>query len=588
MNVGFNSARGFAATPSRFPVNLSLRVVTQPVTPNFIDRMFLSPSPRLSALMPLPALALLLGLSGLSGAAMAQNQAVPAPLSLEAVVRQTLAQNPDILLQARQVEVARGGMQQQSGRFDPVLTLSARRDRDQQPQNEYYRRYYTAQYGQLLGEVRALQTDTTALSLGLEKPLRNGMVLSSGLSVTRTEGTSHDFYGWAPQNLGRVDFSLTIPLLKGRGEAAAAGEKASTLEWQASRQAERQTIARSVLQGVHAYWRVLAAEKSLEIARANEAGMARFLDDTRRLIAADELPAADANLIEARLADRQSARIGAEQALLGARQALALALGLPYGEASARLQVSGDFPPLPLDLPTQLPAAQPLVQAALARRPDLEAARLRQEVAKVRLDAAHGELQPQLDLSLGVGYAGLSEGGQGRHYYSALGENTTGANAGLMLRYRWALGNNVARGGFSQQSALHEQASLNHYNLAREIGLNVEATLAGLLRSAQQLKASERAVAIYETSLAQERIKNRLGSATLLDVLAVDDSLRNARLAQVNDYLNYLMALASLSYESGGLIQAAPEAGATPADASRAQVDLASLVTLPALWPAAD
>ena len=523
-----------------------------------------------------PGLALMLGLAGLPGGVKAQGaQAAPPALSLEAVIRQTLTQNPAILLQARQVEVARGGMQQQAGKFDPVLQIAARRDRDQQPQNEYYRRYYTALYGQLLGDIKALKTDTTALSLGLEKTLRNGMVLSSGLSVTRTEGTSHDFYGWAPQNLGRVDFSLTIPLLKGRGQAAVAGEQASELEWQASRQDQRQTVARSVLQGVHAYWRLLAAEKSLEIARANEASITRFLEDTRKLIAADELPAAEVNLIQARLADRQSARIGAEQTLLQARQALGLALGLPYGEPITGLKVSGDFPPLPVNLPAQIPAAAPLVEAALAQRPDLEAARLRQEVTRVLADAARSDLRPQLDLSLGVGYAGLSEGEKGRHYYNAFGDNTTGANGGVSLKYRWALGNNTAQGSLTQQTALHEKASLSHYNLAREISLSVEATLAGLLRNAQQLRASESAVAIYETSLENERIKNRLGSATLLDVLAVDDSLRNARLAQVNDYLNYLMALASLRYENGTLIQG---------EAAHERVDLAALLTLPPLW----
>lgn len=526
---------------------------------------------------PLPVWGRLLGLVLLGCApglpALAAGPGPGAALDLETVVRQTLARNPAILLQERQVEAARGGMQQSAGQFDPVLQLTARRSREQEPLNAYYRKLYRASYGEQ-GGVDAIQSDTSGLSLGLDKPLRNGMVLSTSLSVTRSEGTRNDFQGWEPQNLGKVGFSINIPLLKGSGQAAVAGERASELEWQASRQELRQTLAQSLVSGVGAYWKLLAAGKSLEIAREGELGMERLLDDTRKLIAADELPAAEINLIQARLADRRSARIAAEQSLLQARQALGLAMGLPYGEAIAGLEVQGDFPPPPRQLPEQLPDARSLVERALARRPDLEAARLRQEAALVLADAARSNLRPQLDLNLGVGYAGLAEGGSGRHYYDAFGEHTTGASGGVTLSYRWALGNNSAEGGLAQRNALHDQASLNHYNLARSISLAVESTLAGLVRSARQLLASEESVAIYRVSLENERIKNRLGSSTILDVLSVDESLRNARLAHVNYQLNYLMALANLGYETGALVRD---------ESSAQQVDLGRFVSMPPL-----
>jgi outer membrane protein TolC len=76
-------------------------------------------------------------------------------------------------------------------------------------------------------------------------------------------------------------------------------------------------------------------------------------------------------------------------------------------------------------------------------------------------------------------------------------------------------------------------------------------------------------VTVYEISLENERTKNRLGTSTLLNVLNVSDSLRNARFSRVSNYLNYVNALATFAYESGVLIE----------DASVAQVvDLSKLM----------
>ncbi len=493
-------------------------------------------------------------------------------IGLSEVIRQTLAMNPAIRQQQQQVEAVYGGWLQSSARFDPTLRFSLSRKRDNQPLNEYYRRTYNAVYAQRLGSINAMQTESSALGLSLDKTLRNGVTVSGGVSATRSEGTSNDFNRWAPQNLGTVSFSLNIPLLRGSGQSAAAGEQASELEWQASQAELRQTVARQVVAGVNAYWSLLAAGKNLTIAREGEASTRRLLEDTRKLIAADELPAAEVKLIQAALADRQSARISAEQTLLQASHALANVMGLGL-EDIARLTADDDFPPLPAQLPPQLPPqfanARPLIEQAQARRADLAAARLRQEAALLLAQAAASDQRPQLDLNVGIGYAGLAEGESQRYYYHALRDNIAGPNAAITLSYQWAVGNSAARGTLGQRAAQHEQATLNHLNLARSIDLSVTSTLAGLLRSVRQLQTAEDAVATYRISLDNEKIKNRLGSSTMLNVLSVADSLRNARLAHVNYYQNYLNALAALCYETGALI------GDDPATQT---IDLAKLV----------
>lgn len=476
------------------------------------------------------------------------------PLDLEAVLRQTLSRNPAIRLQERQVELARGGLQQSAGSFDPSVQLSVSQKRDNQPLNDYYRRLYTTNYGsQLGGAVTETRSDTGIVGATLEKTLRNGLVLSTTVSSTRTDGTTNAFNRWAPQNQGLISFNLTVPLLRNAGLTAAAGERASELEWQAARQDLRQVVAKSVQSAVQAYWGLIAANKNLQIAREGEAGMTRLLEDTRKLIAADELPAAEVNLILASLADRRSARVAAETALLQARQSLGAVIGLDYPDIE-RLAVDGDFPPLSQDVPEQSGLLPAMREQVLMRRPDLAAARFRRDAAQVRVDVARDNLRPQLNLALGAGMAGLSEGAAGSNFLGALRDNTASPNTSVILTYQTAFGNNAAEGVLAQRVAAFDTAAINHDSLVRAIGLAVESAYAGLVRSAQQLKASAESVAIYQLSLENEKTKNRLGTSTILNVLNVNDSLRNARLAQVSNHLNYLLSLATLGFETGTLV----------------------------------
>ena len=485
----------------------------------------------------------------------AQGLAAPVrAVGLDEVIRQTLAKNPAIRLQERQVALARGTLLQSSGNFDPTLQLSANRKQDNQPLSAASRASYIATYGsQVVGAISEVQADSRALGMTLEKTLRSGVTLSTSISSTRNDGTSNALSRMSAQNLGLISFSLTIPLMRNSGLAAAVSERANEMEWQASQQDLRQVVAKSVLSAANAYWSLLAAGKNLAIAREGETSMQKLLDDTRKLVAADELPAAEVNLIQASLADRRSARIAAETGLLQARQTLGNLMGLSYQEIIG-LEAAGDFPPVPHQVPEADMVSASAQAQVLERRADLVAARLRQESAQALSDIARRNLQPQLNLTLGGGVAGLSEGSAPSNYYQALRENNATPNASVALTYQWAFGNNAAEGVLVQRVAAYEQATLNYTNLVRTVSLAVEAAHAGLLRHAMQLKASQESVSIYRLSLENEKTKNRLGTSTILNVLNVNDSLRNARVAQVNNHLNYLISLATLGYETGVLI----------------------------------
>jgi outer membrane protein len=493
--------------------------------------------------------------------------ATAGPIGLLDAVRHTLAKNPDIQLQGKQVESSRGVLQQATGVFDPALHLTAGRSTDNSPLSRNDRGSFAAQ-GFSLSQIT---TKNTNYSLALDNPLRNGIVLSPRLSATRIDSTNNDIGNLPALTRGTVSFNILVPVLRNSGAAAAASESAAHLEWEATKQDLRFVVARGVLATVSSYWNLVAARKNLEVAIEGEASVRQMVAETRKLIEADEIPAADLNLVKANLLDRTASRITAEQALLDARQRLAQAIGLAYADV-ATLEPADEFPPRNSEPPVAQDAQARLVEMAMQRRADLAAARLREDSARALTSAARNNLKPQLDVNAAVGYAGLAEGNSNSQLANALGQNLGRANVGVSLSYQWPFDNNIARGRYLQQSALYDQSTIRIASVERTIGLGVESALSSVVRSAMQVVESEQTVGLYRITLENERMKHKLGSATLIDILSVNDRLLNARLGNISFRLNYLNALARLNFETGALLAD---------DASGQSISMHSLVSMP-------
>lgn len=471
------------------------------------------------------------------------------PLGLLDAVRLTLVKNTNIQLREKQLESGQGALQQASGQFDSTLGLSVGGGLNNSPLNQQTRNSY-ANSGIPLS---SLTTNTTSSSLALTNPLRNGIVLSTSIGTTRTTGSTTDLSNLPSQSAGMVDFSISVPLLKGRGESTAAGETAANLEWNARQQDLRFSISQSVLNTVTAYWSLVATRKNLDIANESEASARQMEEQTRTLIEADELPAADLNVLEANLLDRTASRITAEQSLLDAQQVLGQAIGLPYQQITS-LELADEFPSFDTELSALERQSARLIELGMKRRADRAAAQLRQESARTLTGAAQNNLKPQLNLTLNVGYAGLAEGASVSDVTGALAQNRTGLNSGAKISYQWPFDNNAARGLMLQQSAAYDQSTINTSTVERSISMGVESALSNLVRSALKLKKSEETVKLYRITLENEKNKHKLGTATLIEVLATNDRLIGALLNNISFRLGYLSALARLSFETGALL----------------------------------
>jgi outer membrane protein TolC len=506
--------------------------------------MSVSPSGRLCS-HPIGVL-ILLGTLGVAPAALAQ-QTQAGGLGLLEALRLTLARDPNIAIQETRVESSRGALEVASSPFDPVLSSSASREAADTP----------------VSESASRQRSTVLDSISYNVPFRSGLQIQPGISFDRESAP-----GGPAVNTGTVFFRIRQPLLQGRGrDVVAAGELSARRELVASGLDLRFATAQRMMTVAAQYWQTRATQLNLEVLISSEQSSRDLLDTTRKLVQADETPAAELVQLEADLAAAESARINGERALFAARQGLGREIGLDPGEIATLPPPSDPFPALrPEDLPPLADAGR-LVDLAVRHRADLRAARERQAEFDILARAAEDALKPQLDLVLTPSYTGFTEGGTAGSFFSPLFRNIPGVSTLLSLNFSLPTGRLLARGRLIEARASQRQSSLLADLVVKGIGADVPTALDAVRRNAQQLQRAAEAVRLFEKTVSNEEKKLRAGTSTLINLITQRDRLTFARQVQVSAQLSLALSLLDLRFQTGTLL--AEDRGDTSLQATR-------------------
>lgn len=473
----------------------------------------------------------------------------PQRITLLEAVRGSLANNVSVKVQERQLEFAQGALEQATSQFAPTLGASVGFTRDILPTNSLQR-------AQLNVDVDTLRTDSALYGLTLSQQLRNGWIVGSSLASTRSADTVSQLSGLPAQNVGRLNFSILVPLGKGSGSSAVAGETAAGLEAEATRSDLRHGLSQNVLDTVSAYWGLVVARKNLTIASEGESALGQLRNELQKLIAADERPAAELTLISANLTDKATQRIAAERLVLEAQQALGRSMGVPYTVYS-RLAPADDFPAVLPVVDWNAAQTARLTEQAFRDRADLAAARVRRNAAQAIADAARYNLKPKVDLKLNLGYASLNESNGWSGTVWPYSRNPSGPSGGATLTYEWPFSNRSAQAILAQQLAVLDQNELRVADLINTVGAGVEAALSGAIQSSRQLRASVNSLDLYNRTVDNEKTKHRLGQSTLMEVISVNDMLLAARAAHVSYQASYLNFMTRLRFETATLVESA-------------------------------
>ncbi|HEX5727761.1 MAG TPA: TolC family protein [Longimicrobiaceae bacterium] len=475
-------------------------------------------------------------------AAPAAGQDAPRPgLTLRQVVETTLARSAQIAQGEWDVQSQLGSLQQAAGAFDPQAHASVTTDRRRTPT------FGSGETGPGSSLARNL-----GYGAGVDWRLRSGLSLSPNLSFNRVDVDAAGL----PRNTGVASLDLVMPLLRGRGGGSArAGEVAAAENLDASQADLRHLRASSVLSAVNAYWGYVAAARTLAVLRESEGRSRRLLEQTEKLIEADERPAAERVTSAANLASKRAATLAGENALATARQALAEAMGLPADQLAALPLAADAFPALPDSAAAAAwPADAEWVALALRERADLAAARKRRSAAGALLRGTRSEIRSRLDLNLGVGYTGIEAGGEFDRLVAPFYSSQGGFQAEMGFTYGLPLGRRATAGQLLRSSAADRRAALAADELARTISLAVATAAETLRRTVEELRLTAEAVTLHTASVESESQKFQLGTATLFDVIQSEDGLTGATVGWINAQRRFAGALAQLRFLTGTLV----------------------------------
>lgn len=487
-----------------------------------------------------PALLALGLLAAAASAAPAQ-----ARLTLEEVVRATLVSSAEVRAAEAGVRRQEGVARQAAGAFDARLLTTVAAERVEDP---------TAGSG----GTAAAATRGMEYGVGIDRRFRSGIVVAPQLTVSRAETPGGDAL---PRSLATASLDVLLPLGRGRGGGLpTARERAATDSRRAGEAELAQRRAESVLRSVEAYWGYLAAVKRLEVQRGAEERAERLVEETRKLVEADQRPPADLVRVQASLASLRAARLAGEQGLTAARGELGLAMGTPPAALAALPAPATPFPAPADPAAGALPTPAQVAAEALRVRPDLAALRARRDAARTLLRGARTELRPRLDLTVRVGYTGVEEGGALGGMLPPLA-GRGGVHAGVELSSGLALGNREAEGLALQSAAEEEDVAGAERELERRIALQAATAVETLRRSGAELGQAVEAARLHSAAVENERRRFQLGSATLFDVLYAEDGLTSATLARFEGELRHAVALARLRAAAGSL---AADPGAAP------------------------
>ncbi len=301
----------------------------------------------------------------------------------------------------------------------------------------------------------------------------------------------------------------------------------------AANQTQNATLADRVLDVEVAFFSYAGAKALIAADSLAEAEAETSLTVAQELHTVGLATAADVLRARTALAQTRVETQGHQGQVTNARGALAVAMGYPAN-------IAGD---IDIDAPA-VPAAQvsasvdSLVAVAVARRPDLQAARARALAAVAAAQATRSAQLPSLALS----------GTVGENWRD--GTATDRGTASVQLRVPLFTGT-AAQQELAAARAAAEAATHRARGLAQRIVYEVFAAHTDLQTAARRLTAADEFVASADQSSAVALGRYREGVGTMLDLLSAQQTAATARAGQINARLAWFTSLARLARHAG-------------------------------------
>ena len=479
-------------------------------------------------------------------------------LSLRNYLDLVMANNPDVIVQKLNLEFNRDAITRAFGAFDPLATASFSATRTVAPT------------GSLLQGATTLNTLTQPFLLQYQQTFETGTQLTIAFNDFKTS-TNSGFATFNPELNSSINFSVTQPLLRGRGifintlPITIARSRLRAADWGFQDQ-----LIQLLTAAESAYWDVVAARENLRVQQESlklaEASLTR---------AQKELELGATSPLE--IYQPQATRANAELAVSQAQYFLVQV------EDALRRQIGADFDPKFREMPIVLtaPLEPPLdsakidpeqaVAKALQTRQDLKNIVQSMDADDLAIKQTHDNLLPNLSLSAQYGSSGL-----GGIYYP--GTNIVNnqplppvpGGLGDALAGTFGFSNPTYGFGLTLQLPIKDRqtaANLADAMVQKKIDAyrqrsTVENIRLQVLTAVRQLDSSREGIRIATIArdLAKKRVdadqkRYELGAITLYFVLSSQSDYIVAESNLVNQIINYRRSELTLLQRTGQLLE---------------------------------
>lgn len=464
-------------------------------------------------------------------------------LDLTGAIRKTIEHNLDLRVARLTPQISEQQITQAQAVFDFVLFAStnvADLDTPQPP-------------GTVPGLSGDQKSSTRTLSTGIRKDLSTGGRITAQAEVNRTQQTP-SLFGVSRFYGSDLLLQFEQPLLRGFGsDVAEASIRLTSIANQADLAALKQSMIELANAVEQAYWQLVAARSVLLIQQRLYEQTLAMRDKLEPRLGFDLL-LADLNEVNARVDQRYADVLRAQQNVRMLSDRLKRLMNDP------ELSVIDETLVEPSDTPNEEAIAFSLldqVTTALQHRPEIETALLAIDDADVRRVVADNAQLPILNLVASATANGLDVNDAGDALGDALDFEYIDYALGLQFERPW--GNRAAESLFKQRTLERQRALENYRSQAQRITLEVKDALRGIGTNDQLIdtaRSQRRASALSLEVVAVQLEKGGRNDAetftTRVDrVLARQDALAQAELAEVQAMRDYMIAVSELHRATG-------------------------------------
>ncbi len=460
-----------------------------------------------------------------------------AAVTIEQALARTLANSPEIRVVSFDPSIAKQDITKAAAEFDVTAFGTLNYENEDNPSNSIY------QPG---------QSDARMFDSGVKQKSITGSEWSLSYTLTRSWD---DLSGRTlPTRYEPIlGFQLKQPLLRDAWqEVTLAGVDVARLNYQIALLGFRQKAEDTATEVISAYWRLLQANRDLEI---HQGLLNRTLETLEKVEGRKEIDATDVHIkqTEASAKSREAALLQVRKRVIDAQDVLMRLM------ADAQLNVLDDCSIVPVSEPSlelETLTVSKLLETAMLKNPVIQQARIGIEISDINIRVAENQNMPRLDLVASARTQSLAKGPENAQDRLYNGDFTS---YGIGLSLEYPLGNRQREAELLQRRIGRRKAISVLQNVADQAKVLVREGARTIDTNYSEIQLQKKAVEAASIHLQvledTETIREQLTPEFLLVKLQAQETLANAQMSEVRAIMEFNIALAQLAKTLGTVLE---------------------------------